>query len=188
MKIDLSDIITSEDKEVSKQATTELKFFKSKLGRFPIIKSTPFELTFTNEGNKRLLIHGKTEVTIAIPCGRCLEEVDRVFRIRIDKEFDLTGEDRERSMEESEFMAGTNLDVDQLIFGEILVSWPMKVLIMSICPKNKSSKSRRDKRRANWKMSVPNLVKCSKCGELMMPHRVCKSCGCYNKKEIIPQD
>ena len=39
---------------------------------------------------------------------------------------------------------------------------------MSICPKNKSSKARRDKRRANWKMSAPNLVKCSKCGELMM--------------------
>ena len=29
---------------------------------------------------------------------------------------------------------------------------------MSICPKNKSSKARRDKRRANWKMSAPNLV------------------------------
>ena len=37
---------------------------------------------------------------------------------------------------------------------------------MSICPKNKSSKARRDKRRANWKMSAPNLVKCSKCGAL----------------------
>ena len=59
---------------------------------------------------------------------------------------------------------------------------------MSICPKNKSSKARRDKRRANWKMSAPNLVKCSKCGELMMPHRVCKACGSYNKKEIIAQD
>ena len=45
---------------------------------------------------------------------------------------------------------------------------------MSICPKNKSSKGRRDRRRANWKMSAPTLVKCSKCGELMVPHRVCK--------------
>ena len=59
---------------------------------------------------------------------------------------------------------------------------------MSICPKNKSSKSRRDKRRANWKMSAPTLVKCSKCGALMMPHRVCKKCGSYNKKEIIAVD
>ena len=56
---------------------------------------------------------------------------------------------------------------------------------MSICPKNKSSKGRRDKRRANWKMSAPTLVKCSKCGELMMPHRVCKNCGSYNKKEVF---
>ena len=56
---------------------------------------------------------------------------------------------------------------------------------MSICPKNKSSKARRDKRRANWKMSAPNLVKCSKCGELMMPHRVCKACGSYNKKRLL---
>ena len=59
---------------------------------------------------------------------------------------------------------------------------------MSICPKNTSSKARRDKRRANWKMSAPTLVKCSKCGALMMPHRVCKKRGSYNKKEIISVD
>jgi ribosomal protein L32 len=56
---------------------------------------------------------------------------------------------------------------------------------MSICPKGKVSKSRRDKRRANWKIDMPNLIKCSKCGELMAPHRVCKACGSYNKKIII---
>ena len=56
---------------------------------------------------------------------------------------------------------------------------------MSICPKNKSSKGHRDQRSANWKMGAMNLVKCPKCGELMMPHRVCKNCGTYNKKEIV---
>lgn len=59
---------------------------------------------------------------------------------------------------------------------------------MSISPKNKSSKARRDSRRANWKMKVPNLVKCSKCEELMVPHRVCKACGSYNKKEILASE
>ena len=29
---------------------------------------------------------------------------------------------------------------------------------MSICPKNKSSKARRDSRRANWKMSVRFII------------------------------
>lgn len=56
---------------------------------------------------------------------------------------------------------------------------------MSICPKNRSSHARRDSRRANWKMSSMNLVKCSHCGALMLPHHVCKQCGYYNKKEIV---
>ena len=59
---------------------------------------------------------------------------------------------------------------------------------MSICPKNKTSRGRRDKRRANWKMSATSLVKCPKCGELMLPHRVCKACGSYNKREIVTVD
>ncbi|MBS4959847.1 MAG: 50S ribosomal protein L32 [Clostridiales bacterium] len=53
-------------------------------------------------------------------------------------------------------------------------------------PKGKVCKSRRDRRKAqSWKIKTPSLVVCSKCGELMMPHRVCKNCGSYNKKEII---
>ncbi len=59
---------------------------------------------------------------------------------------------------------------------------------MSICPKNKSSKGRRDQRRANWKMSKVSLAKCSTCGELVMPHMVCKNCGSYNKRTIISQE
>ncbi len=56
---------------------------------------------------------------------------------------------------------------------------------MSICPKNKSSKGRRNQRRANWKMAPMTLVKCPRCGELMLPHRMCRNCGTYNKKEVI---
>lgn len=55
-----------------------------------------------------------------------------------------------------------------------------------ICPKGRVSKSRRGMRRAqSWKIASPNLVKCSKCGELTVSHRVCKACGSYNKKEVI---
>ncbi len=37
-------------------------------------------------------------------------------------------------------------------------------------------------------MKNMNLVRCSKCGALMLPHRVCKACGTYNKKEVIKMD
>ncbi len=57
---------------------------------------------------------------------------------------------------------------------------------MSICPKGKKSKSKRDKRRAQtWKIKMSNLATCPKCGELMQPHRACRACGTYNKKEVV---
>ena len=52
-------------------------------------------------------------------------------------------------------------------------------------PKNNVSKARRDKRRANWKLTAPNLVECPQCHELIMPHRVCPNCGQYKGKEVI---
>jgi len=59
---------------------------------------------------------------------------------------------------------------------------------MAICPKGKISKARRNKRRAqSWKIALPNLVACAKCGELMRPHRVCLACGSYNRREVIAQ-
>ena len=52
-------------------------------------------------------------------------------------------------------------------------------------PKNKTSKARRDKRRANWKPTAPDLVECPQCHALKMPHRVCPTCGYYKGKEVI---
>lgn len=57
---------------------------------------------------------------------------------------------------------------------------------MSICPKGKHSKARRDKRKAqSWKIPMANLVVCGKCGELMRSHRACRACGSYNKREVL---
>lgn len=52
-------------------------------------------------------------------------------------------------------------------------------------PKRKMSKSKRDSRRANWKLEAPGFVPCPQCHEPKMPHRVCPSCGYYAGKEVI---
>ncbi|MCL2564745.1 MAG: 50S ribosomal protein L32 [Defluviitaleaceae bacterium] len=60
---------------------------------------------------------------------------------------------------------------------------------MSIGPKGKVSKSRGRMRRAHsWQISTPTLVKCSKCQELMVPHRACRACGAYKKQTVINMD
>lgn len=53
-------------------------------------------------------------------------------------------------------------------------------------PKRKTSKSKRDMRRAsNSKMVVVDLAKCPQCHEPKLPHRVCKECGYYKNKEVV---
>ena len=48
-------------------------------------------------------------------------------------------------------------------------------------PKGKVSKARRDKRRSSvWKLKVPGLTPCPKCGAMRLPHRMCPECGTYN--------
>lgn len=54
-----------------------------------------------------------------------------------------------------------------------------------VVPKGKVSKSRRDKRRANWKLTVPGMVECPQCGALKLPHRACRACGTYKGREVI---
>jgi len=55
-----------------------------------------------------------------------------------------------------------------------------------IVPKGKISKARRDKRRAQtWKIALPGLIPCSNCGEYCLPHRACKSCGTYKRRDVL---
>ncbi len=52
-------------------------------------------------------------------------------------------------------------------------------------PKQKHTKSRRDRRRVNLRLSSPKLVVCSQCGKLKLPHALCSYCGYYEGREVI---
>ncbi len=53
-------------------------------------------------------------------------------------------------------------------------------------PARRFSKGRRDRRRAQtFKLSLPGIVECPQCHEMKLAHRVCKSCGYYNGKEVV---
>jgi len=52
-------------------------------------------------------------------------------------------------------------------------------------PKQKRSKSRQLKVRSQIFLEKPALVKCSKCGRLILPHTVCPFCGYYRSKEFV---
>jgi uncharacterized protein len=135
MIVDVSEIFSNENKEISKEVELELTSYNAGMGEFSILEKAPFTLSVANVGNKQLNINGKTEVIVAIPCDRCLEDVPVNFDIEISKEIEIKkflARDID-GMEDAHYMIGTDLDVDKLIFGEILVSWPMKVLCREDC-------------------------------------------------------
>ena len=134
MIIDISKVVKSINKEVSEEVSIELTSFESRLGDFPILQKSPVVLHIQNQENKTLFIKGSVDITVGIPCGRCLEEVPTQICFDIDKKLDITDNVLiDDEMEENDYLIGFELDVDKLVYAEILVNWPMRVLCKEDC-------------------------------------------------------
>jgi large subunit ribosomal protein L32 len=52
-------------------------------------------------------------------------------------------------------------------------------------PKKKTSKSRKNMRRAHDFLTPPTVSTCPQCKAPKLPHRACTSCGTYKGKEVL---
>ena len=52
-------------------------------------------------------------------------------------------------------------------------------------PKRRTSRAKRDKRRAHDALGPSPRSTCPQCGEPKLPHRVCGSCGTYRGRELV---
>lgn len=52
-------------------------------------------------------------------------------------------------------------------------------------PKQRHTKSRRNKRRMHIFLKNSTLTFCPKCGKPVLPHTVCNNCGYYKNREVI---
>ncbi|HWV37607.1 MAG TPA: 50S ribosomal protein L32 [Vulgatibacter sp.] len=52
-------------------------------------------------------------------------------------------------------------------------------------PKKRTSRQKRDQRRANWKISPPNVTRCASCAAPVLSHRICPACGTYKGKQVV---
>ncbi len=52
-------------------------------------------------------------------------------------------------------------------------------------PKRKHTKGRRNRRRSHDALTKLQLVACSNCGEMHLPHVVCAKCGHYDGREVV---
>ncbi|HAM96166.1 50S ribosomal protein L32 [Candidatus Azambacteria bacterium RIFCSPHIGHO2_01_46_10] len=52
-------------------------------------------------------------------------------------------------------------------------------------PKQRHTKSRRNRGRSHLALAKAGLIKCPKCKADILPHRVCFNCGTYKGKAVI---
>ena len=68
-------------------------------------------------------------------CDRCLDDVE----VKVELEFehkittDTEAEDQSEELDENNYIDGYSLDVEQLVYNELLVGWPTKILCSEDC-------------------------------------------------------
>lgn len=135
MLINLSEILSSSGKVEHKEAHIELDSFKLDGMEYKFAFKDPVSFIFTNTGKKRVLVEANVKVSLIIPCSRCLNNVEHLVEVKVlkDIDFKLSEEDRIKELDEMNYISGYNLDVDVLVYNEILLNFPMKVLCDNYC-------------------------------------------------------
>ena len=52
-------------------------------------------------------------------------------------------------------------------------------------PKQRHTKSRRNKRRSHHALSEIRVLNCPKCNKIILPHTMCENCGTYKGREVV---
>lgn len=52
-------------------------------------------------------------------------------------------------------------------------------------PKQRKTKARQGNRRSHHALKKVQLTKCTKCGNVVLPHNMCNNCGTYRGKEVV---
>ncbi len=135
MKIDLSSVLSEQHTTIEQTVPIEMEEFRCEMGSFRLIRKSFLALCIAYAGDKKLEITGRGEVTAVIPCDRCLAdvrvEIPLSFHKKVSVDPQAAAETEE--LDEANYIDGYNFDVEQLVYNELLVGWPTKILCSEDC-------------------------------------------------------
>ena len=137
MFINLSSVLSEPHRSIEETVSLTLDEICMKRGSFPIVSKDDVHVRVTYIKDKQLEITGNTKLQIQIPCDRCLEAVTEEFELDFTKRVDLSVSDEDNmfsdEFDESNYIDGYTLDVDKLVYNEVLIGWPTKILCSEDC-------------------------------------------------------
>lgn len=135
MLVDLSEVMNRKGEVQEIEAAIDFQEFEMNGEHYPVASKAPLQLALSSPGARRLLIKADGKLVLSAPCDRCLKEVLLPFSIHVSREVDLAKTEAERAedLDEACYIAGACLDTDRLVYEEILLDFPMKVLCREDC-------------------------------------------------------
>ena len=135
MLINLLSILSQDGKEQELQIPLEMDTFQNRGESYQIAEKEDLHVHLIHKGNKLVEMTGDVKLVVMIPCARCLEPVTVPFDIEFEYELDMkkTEEERMADLDEMDFLSGLEIDVEKLVYNEILVNWPIRVLCKDDC-------------------------------------------------------
>lgn len=120
----------------------EMIFFEIKGYSYPVVDKKPFIAEVSLKGRNKVHINGEVSISLEMPCDRCLEPTTQNIVFSFEKDIDFD-EDTSEDMDDRSYIDGKTIDIDGMLYSEILMNLPTKVLcneeckgICRVCGKN----------------------------------------------------
>ena len=135
MLLNLSDVLSDRHQTINETVQLDMEEFQMRAGTYSIVQKDPVMITVSHMKKREYRIQAKSKICVLIPCDRCLEDVEQEIVLDVEKHVDLAQSDAEleEGFDESNYIDGYYLDVDKMLFNEILIGWPTKTLCREDC-------------------------------------------------------
>lgn len=134
MFINLSDVFLSPGRPLEVSLPIEMTEVQNGYESFSILEKSEIKLTGTHKSKGRAVVTGSAYVVVDLVCDRCLKPVPVRIDLTIERDvFSPEADAGELEEDNLEIMSGYQLNVENLVFNEILMNWPMKVLCKADC-------------------------------------------------------
>ena len=135
MLLNLSDVLNEQHKPIDVSVVLDLDAFSYGGEEFVFTDKSDVHLVIHHLKEKQFSINGECSITVKSRCDRCLTPVEVAMDLIFDKKIDLIAAEGEEleGFDESYYINGYFLDVDQFIYGEMLMGWPTKILCCEDC-------------------------------------------------------
>ncbi len=135
MQLNVSELFAGIGKEEEWHIPLEMTHVRIHGCQYRVTEKEEVSLRIRHIGNRKVKLSGSVRTVLEVPCDRCLQPVSQEFSLVLDRELDLNATTQERleALDEQPYIDGYCIDVEELVYGELVVNMPMKVLCSPNC-------------------------------------------------------